>query len=68
MQDVAAPKETWKFSERSPIIVCRFSQKKSLGSVLFSRDGQVITNILLLLALQKCAKFELYFRTYTYDI
>ena len=28
IQDVAVPKETWKFSERSPIIFCRFSQKK----------------------------------------
>ena len=35
--------------------------KKSLGSVLFSRDGRVITSILLILALLKCANGELNF-------
>ena len=35
--------------------------KKSVGSVLFSKDGRVITNILLFSALLKCAKGELYF-------
>ena len=61
IQGVAVPKETSKFSESSPIIFCRFSQKRSLGSVLFSRDGRVITNKLLFLALLECAKGELYF-------
>ena len=28
IQDFAVPKETWKFSERSPIIFCRSSQRK----------------------------------------
>ena len=28
VQDVAVPKETWKFSEKCPIIFCGFSQKK----------------------------------------
>ena len=71
IQDVAVPKETWKFSERSPIIFCRFSKKNRLGSVLFSRDGRVITNILLFLALLKCAKGELYFplkNNYLYNL
>ena len=35
--------------------------KKSVGSLLFSRDGWVIANILLFSALLKCAKGELYF-------
>ena len=35
--------------------------KKSLGPVLFSRDGRVIRNILLFSALLKFAKGELYF-------
>ena len=71
IQDVAVPKETWKFSERSPIIFCRFSKKNRLGSVLFSRDGRVITNILLFLALLKCTKGELYFplkNNYLYNL
>ena len=35
--------------------------KKSVGSVLFSRDGWVIINLLLFSALLKCAEGELYF-------
>ena len=38
IQDAVVPKETSKFSKRSSMIFCRFSRKKSLGSVLFSRD------------------------------
>ena len=45
--------------------------KKSLASVLFSRDGRVMTNILLFSALLKCAKGELYFplkNNYLYNL
>ena len=45
--------------------------KKILGSVLSTRDGRVITNILLFLALLKCAKGELYFplkNNYLYNL
>ena len=45
--------------------------KKSVGSLLFSRDGWVIANILLFSALLKCAKGELYFplkNNYLYNL
>ena len=45
IQELVVPKDTQKFLEMSSIIFCRFSQKKSLGSVLFSRDGRVTGNI-----------------------
>ena len=60
IQDVAVPKENGSFHKDLLSFFAEF-RKKSVGSVLFSRDGRVITNILLFSALLKCPKGELYF-------
>ena len=57
--------------QKDPLSFFADSRQKSLGPVLFSRDGRVITNILLFLALLKCAKGELYFplkNNYLYNL
>ena len=58
-QDLVVPKETEAFRK----VFYNFLQilpKKSLGSVLFSRDGWVIANILLFSALLKSIRAELH--------